>query len=159
MGDGGIDGRGGGVRVKIVILGVGRMKNSPFERLWQDYAKRLVPPPALVEFDDRRVSKTQESLLAAIPPTSLCVALDERGESFSSLEFARLLQNWREQGRAAVSFIQGGADGLPPEVKTRADLLLSLGRMTLPHLLARLVLLEQLYRAQTISANHPYHRE
>ena len=146
--------------MKIVILGVGRMKNSPFEKPWQDYAKRLVPPPTLVEIDDRRASKTRESLLAAIPPASFLVALDERGESFSSLEFARLLQNWREQGRTTVSFVQGGgADGLPTEVTSQSDLRLSFGRMTLPHLLARLVLLEQLYRAQTITAGHPYHRE
>ena len=145
--------------MKLVILGVGRMKNSPFEPLWQDYAKRLVPPAILVEIDDRQPSKANQSLLAAIPQPSILVALDERGESLSSLEFARRLQNWREQGRAAVSFVQGGADGLPAEIKSQSDLLLSLGRMTLPHLMARLVLLEQLYRAQTISANHPYHRE
>ncbi|MDI9408186.1 MAG: 23S rRNA (pseudouridine(1915)-N(3))-methyltransferase RlmH [Candidatus Pacebacteria bacterium] len=145
--------------MKITIIGVGKIKNSLYESLWHDYAKRLVPAVKLIEIEERRAAKANELLLAALPNQTILVALDEGGESLSSLELARRLQAWREQGRAGVCFIQGGADGLSPEILQRAELVLSFGRMTLPHMMARLVLVEQLYRAQSINGGHPYHRE
>lgn len=145
--------------MKLTIIGVGKLKNSLYESLWQDYAKRLLPAVKLIEIEERRAAKANDLLLAAIPNQTILVALDEGGESLTSLEFAKRLNAWSEQGRANISFIQGGADGLSSAILQRADLVLSFGRMTLPHMMARLVLVEQLYRAQTINAGHPYHRE
>ena len=96
-------------------------------------------------------------MLAALPPAAFVVALDERGELHDSKTFAVLLTRWTESGRP-VTFVVGGADGLDARVTDRADHVLSLGRMTWPHLLVRVLLTEQLYRARAIAASHPYHR-
>ena len=98
-------------------------------------------------------------LLAALPPGARLVALDERGAAWSSIELANRLAGWRDAGSSAVAFAIGGADGLGSAVIERADAVLSLGKMTWPHLLVRGMLLEQLYRAQQISTGHPYHRD
>jgi 23S rRNA (pseudouridine1915-N3)-methyltransferase len=97
-------------------------------------------------------------LLAAIPPRGLVVALDERGESIDSLKFARWLEHVATHNPHGVSFVLGGDVGLDGEVRKRADKVLSLSAMTLPHQIARLVLLEQIYRACTIMRNVPYHK-
>lgn len=96
-------------------------------------------------------------LLAAIPPGAFLVALDEKGELHDSETFAALLTRWLESGRP-LAFVIGGADGLDARVTDRADHVLSLGRMTWPHLLVRVLLAEQLYRARAIATSHPYHR-
>ena len=96
--------------------------------------------------------------LAAVPAGGRLVALDERGEAWTSRQFADRLAVWRDGATAALAFAIGGADGLGQEVIQRAEAVLSLGAMTWPHLLARSLLLEQLYRAQQILAGHPYHR-
>jgi 23S rRNA (pseudouridine1915-N3)-methyltransferase len=100
-----------------------------------------------------------DKLLAQIPKNAVLVALDERGESLDSGTFAQRLGAWRDAGRADLAFVIGGADGLDEEVRRRADLLLSFGRLTWPHMLVRGMLAEQLYRAQQILAGHPYHRD
>ena len=94
-----------------------------------------------------------------MPPAARLVALDERGTPWTSRQFAERLASWRDAGAAALAFAIGGADGLGQAVVDRADAVLSLGPMTWPHLLARSLLLEQLYRAQQILAGHPYHRD
>ena len=96
--------------------------------------------------------KNDKALRAALPPKARVVALDERGEDYSTRQFAQLL-------RSETAFVIGGADGLDPGVKQRADLLLRLSSLTLPHALAQVVLLEQIYRAASILTGHPYHRE
>jgi len=93
-----------------------------------------------------------------LPKGATAVALDAGGKQFSSEAFAARLAAWRESGAAELAFLIGGADGIAETVLTRADFILSLGAMTWPHLLARVMLLEQLYRAQQIIAGHPYHR-
>lgn len=98
-------------------------------------------------------------IVAALPQEARLVALDERGAAWSSVELANCLAFWRDAGNGAVAFAIGGADGLGSAVIERADAVLSLGKMTWPHLLARGMLLEQLYRAQQILAGHPYHRD
>ncbi len=105
--------------------------------------------------------KTREAelILAALPPGARLIALDERGAAWSSVELAGRLAGWRDAGTGAVAFAIGGADGLGSAVLDRADAVLSLGKMTWPHLLVRGMLLEQLYRAQQILAGHPYHRD
>jgi 23S rRNA (pseudouridine1915-N3)-methyltransferase len=104
-------------------------------------------------------AREAELILAAVPPGARLIALDERGQSWSSRELAERLGRWRDQGTTTLAFATGGADGLGQAVLDRADTILSLGAMTWPHLLARSLLLEQLYRAQQILAGHPYHRD
>ena len=126
----------------------------------------MKPAPAIVELEEKKKlppaqlkAREAELILAALPPTSLLVALDERGQSWSSREFADRLAAWRDRGMATLAFAIGGADGLGGMVIERADAVLSLGAMTWPHLMVRSLLLEQLYRAQQILAGHPYHRD
>jgi 23S rRNA (pseudouridine1915-N3)-methyltransferase len=129
------------------------------------YAGRIVPPVTLVELEEKRrlpvaelKQREAELILAAVPAGARLVALDERGAPWTSRQFADRLASWRDSGVAGLAFAIGGADGLGPAVIDRADAVLSLGPMTWPHLLARSLLLEQLYRAQQILAGHPYHR-
>jgi 23S rRNA (pseudouridine1915-N3)-methyltransferase len=100
-----------------------------------------------------------ELILRAVAAGSRLVALDARGQQWTSGDFAQRIAAWRDAGTPALAFAIGGADGLGEAVITRADAVLSLGAMTWPHLLARVMLLEQLYRGQQILAGHPYHRE
>jgi 23S rRNA (pseudouridine1915-N3)-methyltransferase len=130
------------------------------------YAARIVPPVAIVELEIRQrlpaaALKVREAalILEALPSRARLIALDERGAMWSSRGLADRLASWRDHGVAELAFAIGGADGLGADVLDRADATLSLGPMTWPHLLARSLLLEQLYRAQQILAGHPYHRE
>ena len=121
-------------------------------------------PVALREVEDKRAGtgrKAREAdlLLSALPKNATVVALDERGKTLSSIQLAHALAAWRDDGTADIAFVIGGADGLDARVTQRADLVLSLGPMTWPHLMVRAMLAEQLYRAQQILAGHPYHRE
>ncbi len=106
---------------------------------------------------ERSLAVEGERIRGAMPRGARSVALDERGRGLTSREFADALRRWREDGRDLV-FIIGSADGLVGDLKSQADMLLSLSAMTLPHGLARVALAEQLYRAQTILSGHPYHR-
>jgi 23S rRNA (pseudouridine1915-N3)-methyltransferase len=133
--------------------------------LYDDYAGRLPWPIALKEFEERRplatadrVTREAALLEAAIPKGAVTVALDERGKALTSTSFAKQLGAWIDQGRGDIAFLIGGADGLAPELRDQADLILSFGAMTWPHLLVRPLLAEQLYRAHTILTGHPYHR-
>lgn len=124
-----------------------------------------MPPPTIVEVDEKRSlppaqlrAREGELILGALPAGVPFVALDERGVQWSSRALAERIAIWRDQGSADLAFAIGGADGLHSTVLDRADVALSLGLMTWPHLLVRGMLLEQLYRAQQILAGHPYHR-
>jgi 23S rRNA (pseudouridine1915-N3)-methyltransferase len=124
-----------------------------------------VPPPAIVEVDERRSlppvqlkAREGELILGALPAGIHFVALDERGVQWSSRALAERIATWRDRGSPELAFAIGGADGLHSMVLDRADVTLSFGSMTWPHLLVRGMLLEQLYRAQQILAGHPYHR-
>ena len=99
-----------------------------------------------------------EALLAAVPDGARIVALDERGKSQTSEAFAKRLGIWRDDGVRAVAFLIGGADGLDESLRKRADMVVSFGALTWPHMLVRALLAEQLYRAHTILTGHPYHR-
>ena len=124
-----------------------------------------MPPPVIVEVDERRSfppvqlkAREGELILGALPAGVPLVALDERGVQWSSRTLAERIAAWRDRGSPELTFAIGGADGLHSTVLDRADIILSLGPMTWPHLLVRGMLLEQLYRAQQILAGHPYHR-
>ena len=151
--------------MRITILCIGRIRTGPAMALYEDYAKRVPWPLALKEFVERRPLPTAERvareatlLRGAVPSGAVTVALDERGKALASAEFAKRLSRWIDQARSDIAFLIGGTDGLAPELKQGADLVLSLGSMTWPHALARALLAEQLYRAHTILTGHPYHR-
>ncbi len=151
--------------MRIVIAAIGRMKAGPLRALYDEYAARMTWPLTLREMEirktltvDERRRQEAELLRAAAVPGARRVVLDERGANLSSEAFARRLEGWRNEGIAEAVFFIGGADGVDQTLRGEADLVLSLGLMTWPHLLVRGMLAEQLYRAQQILAGHPYHR-
>jgi len=121
------------------------------------YQQRCPWPIELLELVPRKGESEAERLGRAIPAGDVLVALDERGELSTSAAFAQRLGVWRDAGRS-LTFLIGGADGLDASLTGRADWCLALGRLTWPHMLVRLLLMEQLYRAGTILSGHPYHR-
>lgn len=139
--------------MRLTIAAIGKIKNSPEAELYQEYAKRLPWKLALKEVN------SNAALAEAVEGSERIIALDERGKQMTSREFANLLKTWQDDGVASVGFVIGGADGLTPELRKSAYQLLALGTMTWPHLLARAMLAEQLYRASTLISGHPYHRD
>lgn len=151
--------------MRFHLLAVGRARDDAARALFQDYASRLVPPPALREveikkrlFPDELKLREGEALLAAVPKGAVVVVLDERGARMDSVALSRWIGKTRDGGAQDAAFLIGGADGHSDEVRSRADLLLSLGAMTWPHMLVRALVAEQLYRSQCLLAGHPYHR-
>ena len=149
--------------MKIRIIAVGRQKSSPTLDLCDEYLKRMKWPVSIKEIDAPKGStSTQEAplILKQLPSPAFIVALDERGETLTSPEFAQKLGKWQNQAPAnEVIFLIGGADGFDSEIRKKANFLMSFGKQTWPHMLVRVMLLEQIYRAQQISAGHPYHRQ
>ena len=155
--------------MRVHVCAVGRLRAGSEQALIADYLLRFertgralnLGPAQVHEVEDRKGSGpvTEAALLdRAIPPGAAICALDEHGTLMSSPEFAELLAGWRDAGRQDVAFLIGGADGLAAPLKTRADICLSFGQMVWPHMLARVMLAEQLYRAATILGSGPYHR-
>ena len=150
--------------MRVEILAIGRARAGPERDLYEHYAKRIRWPFKLHELEEKRplppaklIEREGELILAAVPRNSVVLALDERGKDPTSEEFARLIADIRDEGRC-TTFVIGGAEGLAVPVRDRADLLISFGRQTWPHMLVRAMLMEQIYRAQQILAGHPYHR-
>ncbi len=135
------------------IVARGKIGRSPEADLVQRYLKRISWPTKLTELPDKGGNVPQ------LPSNSVSVVLDERGKALSSTEFAKKLEAWRDMGKREARFLVGAADGHDEEERRAADLLLSFGAATWPHLLVRAMLAEQLFRATSILANHPYHRE
>ncbi len=155
--------------MRVHICAVGRLRAGPERDLIDDYLTRFdrtgralgLGPASLHEVEDKKGGgmAAEAALLArAVPDGALICVLDERGKIMSSPDFAQRLGGWRDQGRGDVAFVIGGADGIDPSLRARADAALSLGRMVWPHMLARVMLTEQLYRAASILAGSPYHR-
>lgn len=152
--------------MRFLILAVGRARAGPEQALYDHYARRMGDGLALREVEERRSLPSDKLrqreaalLLDALPPRGPVVALDERGKSLGSRALAERIGNWRDEGHPQLSLLIGGADGHGKAVLARADLVLSLGAMTWPHMLVRGLLAEQLYRAQCILSGHPYHRD
>lgn len=149
--------------MNLRLLAIGRLRRGPEQELFDGYARRLRPALDLVELPEARGAATEirrretRDLIAALPPQALVVALDEGGEQPDSAGLAALLARWSAAGRD-LCFVIGGAEGLDGSLVERADHRLSLGRLTWPHRLVRIMLAEQLWRAQSILSGHPYHR-
>ena len=154
--------------MRIDIAAIGRLRKGPEAALVDDYLDRFartgrglgLPPIGVIEVEDRRgggMAAEAELLLRAIPQGAALVMLDERGEQASSPDLAARLGRWRD-GARDVCFVIGGADGLDAALRSAADWQISFGRMVWPHLLVRVMVAEQLYRAATILAGSPYHR-
>jgi 23S rRNA (pseudouridine1915-N3)-methyltransferase len=155
--------------MRLSICAVGRLRNGPERDLIGDYAERFdrtgrglgLGPLCFREIDDRKgggPAAEARLLQRALPDAAVICALDERGKALSSPDFAALLARWRDEGRSDAAFLIGGADGLDAALSERADARLSFGPMVWPHMLARVMLTEQLYRAASILAGLPYHR-
>jgi 23S rRNA (pseudouridine1915-N3)-methyltransferase len=159
--------------MRLVVIAIGRLKPGPERELADRYRKRFDEIGRTLGFRSLDIHEIPESrardaaarsaqeaaaILAAIPEKSVLVALDERGQNIDSTVFARNLGRWRDEAMMNTIFIIGGADGLSPELRHKAKLAIAFGSATWPHQMVRVMLLEQLYRAATILAGHPYHR-
>ena len=155
--------------MRILIIAVGEKPPAWVKAGFAEYARRLPKPftPQLIEVAPgergkgrdpaRAIASEGERVLAAIPDGARAIALDERGTSWSSVELSRRFEAWSRDGQD-IALLIGGPDGHAPAVLARADQRWSLGPLVLPHMLVRLLLAEQLYRAWSITRNHPYHR-
>jgi 23S rRNA (pseudouridine1915-N3)-methyltransferase len=139
--------------VLLHIVARGKIGRSPEAELVDRYVKRIVWPVKLTELPDKG------GKVPDLPPNSVAIALDERGKALSSIELAKTLETWRDGGKREARFLIGAHAGHDEALRRDADLLLSFGAATWPHLLVRAMLAEQLFRATSILANHPYHRE
>ncbi len=135
------------------IIARGKIGRSPEAELTTRYLQRIAWPVKITELPDRGGREPEPAA------GSVTILLDERGESMASVTFANLLEKWRDLGKREARFLIGSADGHDDQARANADLLLSFGPATWPHLLARVMLAEQLFRATSILAHHPYHRE
>ena len=159
--------------MRLVVIAVGRLKQGPERELAARYRERFEEtgrklgfrglevheiPESRARDTATRINEEAAAISAQIPEKSVLVALDERGESIDSLGFARHLGRWRDQSVANTLFLIGGADGLSPDLRRKAKLRVAFGAATWPHQIVRVMLLEQIYRAATILAGHPYHR-
>jgi len=155
--------------MRLHICAVGRLRAGPEAALIDDYLTRLdrtgralgLGPGSVIEVEDKKGGgMTAEALLLrkALPKGAKIAVMDERGKVMSSPAFATQLADWRDTGTSDLAFIIGGADGIHPDLLAQADFALSFGKMVWPHLLVRVMLAEQLYRAASILAGSPYHR-
>lgn len=159
--------------MRLLIAAVGRLKAGPERELLARYLDRanasgkplaLSPlnvievPESVAQSPAKRKSDEAKALLAAIPDKAKLIALDERGKSIPSEDFANRLARFRDDGAASTVFLIGGADGLDEAFRKKAELVFAFGGSTFPHQIVRILLVEQIYRAQTILSGHPYHR-
>jgi 23S rRNA (pseudouridine1915-N3)-methyltransferase len=158
--------------MRLAVIAVGRLKDGPERELCERYRERAVAlgrglgltGPDVIELAESRGRRSEErkrdeaeAITAKLMP-GLVIALDERGRSIGSEAFSQRLATARDAGTAGATLIIGGADGLSEELRARADLTIAFGALTMPHQIVRALVLEQLYRAMTIMAGHPYHR-
>ena len=155
--------------MRVHICAVGRLRAGPERALFDDYVTRFdrtgrslaLGPLQHLEVEDKKgggMAAEAALLQRVIPSGALTCVLDERGKVMTSPAFADQLASWRDQGRGDVAFVIGGADGIDPGLRSDAQFALSFGKMVWPHMLARVMLSEQLYRAASILAGSPYHR-
>jgi 23S rRNA (pseudouridine1915-N3)-methyltransferase len=155
--------------LRVHLCAVGRLRSGPERDLIADYTQRFdrtgralwLGPLTEHEVEDKKnagMAAEAELLARAVPQGAVLVTLDERGKLLTSPEFATQLARWRDAGRQDVAFVIGGADGIDPSLRAKADFSISFGQMVWPHMLVRVMLAEQLYRAANILSGGPYHR-
>ena len=159
--------------MRLVVIAIGRLKQGPERELAERYQKQFDDigrklgfrgvetveiPESRARDAATRIAEEAAAISAATPEKSVLVTLDERGENIDSAAFARHLERWRDQSVPCTIFVIGGADGLSPDLRRNGKLAIAFGAATWPHQMVRIMLLEQLYRAATILAGHPYHR-
>lgn len=155
--------------MRVHLIAVGRLRAGPERDLVNDYFQRFdrtgrplgLGPVVEHEVEDKKnlgMAAEADLLARAVPAGGVLVTLDERGKLMSSPEFAAMLARWRDGGRQDVAFVIGGADGIDPSLRAKADASVSFGAMVWPHMLVRVMIAEQLYRAATILGGGPYHR-
>ena len=159
--------------MRLVVIAIGRLKQGPERELAERYRERFDDigrklgfrgleihevPESRARDAASRIAEEATAISAAIPAKSLLVVLDERGDNVDSAAFARHLGRWRDEQVPNTIFMIGGADGLSPDLRRKAKLCIAFGAATWPHQMVRVMLLEQIYRAATILAGHPYHR-
>ena len=145
--------------MKITLGVIGKCKtNTPEGEIIKRYQERMKWSLNIKEKDNSTQEDEAKFLQSCIANNAKVVVLDERGKNMTSPEFANIIDNWMTQGTSEICFLIGGADGHLEETRQKADLILSFDKLTLPHILMRAVLCEQIYRAETIINNHPYHR-
>lgn len=143
----------------IDIIAVGRLRTGPLHELWIEYSRRLSGwCLTLHEIDDRKPAAVEPAILEKMKSCQYVFALDERGMALPSQKFAAQLQEHEANAIGRIGFVIGGADGLTDQIRYKANFLLSFGVQTWPHMLARVMLIEQIYRARQIVTGHPYHR-
>ena len=160
--------------MRVVVAAVGRLKSGPEHDLVARYIKRLQKsgkpigitslnhieiPESRAATTEQRKEEEAETLLSKLNPKTHIFAFDERGKNDSSPDFARQLETVLDSGMGDIAFVIGGPDGLAPTMRDKAKQIVSFGKLTMPHQLVRVLVLEQIYRATTILTNHPYHRE
>ena len=146
--------------MKVSIIAIGKCKkNSPEAAIINEYTKRSNWQLTVKEKDNSNQKDEADFLISSIPHNAKIIVLDERGANLKSTELASKIADWQLNGVSEICFLIGGADGHLQSTRDKADLILSFGKLTLPHMLMRAVLAEQIYRIQTIIAGHPYHRE
>tara|TARA_R110002124_G_scaffold64985_2_gene177593 strand:+ start:398833 stop:399291 length:459 start_codon:yes stop_codon:yes gene_type:complete len=151
--------------MRIDVISCGRLKKGPLKELVEEYQTRIRWSLSIFEVESRyRESENQQleeerKILDKLDNQAFVVVLDERGNGLKSLDFAKTIEKLQNTGESHIQFIIGGAEGVTDKVRDKANLLLSFGQQTWPHMLARVMLMEQIYRAQQILAGHPYHRE
>ena len=149
----------------IYLLTVGKLKKGSFFDLKEEYVKRIKWPLQIKELESRQTNSQiinkdeNEKILAALEKDAFIIILDEGGTPLKSKNFATKIQNLENDGKSKIQFVIGGAEGLSKAVKEQADMIISFGQATWPHMMVRVMLLEQIYRAQQILAGHPYHKE
>ena len=159
--------------MRLLVVSIGRLKQGPERELAERYRERFDDigrklgfrgleiheiPESRARDAATRIAEEAAAISAAIPEKSVLVTLDERGNNVDSASFAHHLRRWRDEGSGNTTFTIGGADGLSPDLQRKAKLRIAFGSATWPHQMVRVMLLEQIYRAATILAGHPYHR-
>ncbi|MEE2998872.1 MAG: 23S rRNA (pseudouridine(1915)-N(3))-methyltransferase RlmH [Pseudomonadota bacterium] len=151
--------------MNIAILAVGRMKKGPEKNLWDFYARRLRWSLILKEVEvknsfgaEQIKRKEADLLLSKVPKGAFLITMDQKGLALSSVDFANNILDWQDSGINDLAIAIGGSEGLDNVILDKANLSISMGSMTWPHMLARVMLLEQVYRVQCILNGHPYHK-
>ena len=149
--------------MKYNIYAIGNMKRSPEAEIFLEYSKRIKNIEFfeyVSNFDEKnkKINDESKKLLSMIKNNGKKILLDEKGKILSSFEFSKLISDWRNHGHNIINFLIGGADSVDENISKNVDLTISLSNMTFPHMLARIVLVEQIYRSETIINNHPYHK-